>query len=136
MNKKQIIFGILAIALAITLATAGLLTYWHFQSTTMNSNQIITTTTTAPDNIDIEPGQYFNSTITINNTASTDIEMRINTTILPDEAGFTEIYTYNGTAVNEGIFTVPAGTNHTMNVSIQADIRLIPGEYTVNTTIT
>ena len=130
MNTKQIIFGILAIALAITLAAAGLLTYWHFQSTTMNATQIVTTTTTAPDHTNIEPGQYFNS------TASTDISMQINTTILPDDAGFTETYTFNGTIINEGIFTAPAGTNYPLNVSILADIRLMPGEYVINTTIT
>ena len=136
MNKKQIIFGILAIALAITLAAAGVVTYWHFQSTTMNSNQIITTTTTAPDHIDIEPGQYFNSTITINNTAPTDISMVINTTILPEDAGFTEAYTFNGTIINEGIFNVPAGSNKSLNVSILTDLKLTPGEYVINTTIT
>ena len=133
---KRGIITLLSLALIVSIAAAGMYTHWHQQTTTMTGKQIITTTTTSIDALEIEPGQYYNNTITINNSGSQDIVMQINTTISPDDAGFTEAYTYNGTAVNEGIFNVPAGTNHTMNVSILTDLKLTPGEYIINNTIT
>ena len=136
MNTKKALLTLLSLALIVSMAAAGMYTCWHQQTTTMTGKQIITTTTTSIDALEIEPGQYYNNSITINNSGSRDIVMLMNTTILPDDDGFTVAYTFNGTAVNEGIFNVPAGTNYTMNVSILTDLKLTPGEYIINTTIT
>ena len=134
---KRGIITLLSLALIVSMAAAGMYTYWHQQTTTMTGKQIITTTTTSIDALEIEPGQYYNNSITINNSGSHVVKMQINTTITPDEDGFAEAYTFNGTAVNENeMFDVPAGTNYSMNVSIQTDQKLIPGEYTIETVIT
>ena len=137
MNKQKIGVTLLSTLLLISaVALGGLMLNWHNQGTVLTATQIVITTTDAQETLSIEPGQNINSTITINNTGSTDIPMRINTTIEPNDIGFTEVYTFNNTAVNEDqVFIMPAGLNLTLNVSIQTDIKLIPMMYQVNTTI-
>ena len=138
MNKNKIIsMAMSAILISLVIVSASLMINWYESSTAAEVPEIITTTTTAQDNTTLMPGGHYNTTITLENSGTIDVPMAINTTITPDGIGINETYLFNGSKINEDeVFMLPAGTNMTMNVSISADIRLMPGTYTIDTVIT
>ena len=118
-------------------ALGGLMMNWHSESTEVTSTSLIIITSNALPSVEMEPGTYLNSSMSINNSGLNPVSMQVSTNITPDQDGFQVKYEYNGATIfkNE-IFDVLPGTNYTLNVSTLSDQKLIPDLYTITTNLT
>ena len=138
LNKQKLGVTILSVFVLVSAAAlGGLMMNWHSERTDVTSTALIVITSDALTSVEIEPGTYLNSSMSINNTGDNIVSMQVSTNITPDEDGFNVQYEYNGTSINENEpFDVLPNSNHTLNVSTLSDQKLIPAQYVITTNLT